>query len=59
MYQTNKEKIEAIRNWAKGRTVPATKESKIEIAKSVLENHVDIEIIAKSTGLEIEKIKEL
>lgn len=30
MYQTNKEKIEAIRNWAKGRTVPATKESKIE-----------------------------
>ena len=34
-------------------------QSKIEIAKSLLENHVDIEIIAKSTGLEIEKIKEL
>lgn len=34
-------------------------QSKIEIAKALLENNVDIEIIAKSTGLEIEKIKEL
>lgn len=35
------------------------KQSKIEIAKKLKENNVDIEIIVKSTGLTKEKIKNL
>ena len=57
---TYEEDQELIRNTEKNQAYDNGKlESKIEIAKSLLENNIDINVISKSTGLSIEEINNL
>lgn len=57
---TYEEDQELIRNTEKNQAYDNGKlESKIEIAKSLLENNIDINIISNSTGLSIEEINNL